>query len=162
MAYADYIFYKDSYYGDILTEDNAEKWLDMASDMVDTLTFGRLTFAFPIVETHITKVCKAVCAVAEALFQVDLQHKVAMARQAADGSYRGAIASVSSGRESISYSVNNAAASAYAVAAANDNERIKLINNIAAKYLANVPDANGVNLLYAGGEHYISKYDHSF
>lgn len=161
MAYADYTFYKDSYYGDMLTEDNAEKWLDMASDEIDTLTFGRLTFAFPIVEAHITKVRKAVCAVAEALFQVDLQHKAATVQQAADGSYRGAIASVSSGRESISYSVNNAAASVYAAAAANDNERIKLISNTAVKYLANIPDAEGVNLLYAGGVRRVSKHNNT-
>lgn len=160
MSYADYTFYKTSYYGDMLTEDNADKWLGAASDEIDTLTFERLTFAFPVVAAHVTKVRKAVCAVAEALYQIDLQHKAATAQKAADGSYRGAIASVSSGRESISYSVNNVSASVYAAAAANDNERMKLICNTAVRYLANIPDAEGVNLLYAGGVRCVPKHDY--
>lgn len=160
MAYADYTFYKDSYYGDMLTEDNADKWLDRASDEVDALTFGRLTFAFPTVAAHATKVCKAVCAVAEALYQIDLQRRATAAQQAADGTYRGAIASVSSGRESISYTVNTASASVYAAAVANENERMKLLSSIAVKYLANIPDAEGVNLLYAGGVRRVSKHNY--
>ena len=62
----------------------------------------------------------------------------------------GAVASVTSGKESVSYSVNGNAATAYASAAANPDALTALVRNIAVKYLANVPDANGVNLLYAG------------
>ncbi|MBQ2865729.1 MAG: hypothetical protein IJE90_04340, partial [Clostridia bacterium] len=87
--YADHAFYKDGFFGDTLTEENANKWLSLASDEVDTLTFGRLTFAFPTVEAHVEKVKKAVCAIAEALYYVDLQRKAAMAQKAQDGSYRG-------------------------------------------------------------------------
>lgn len=161
MAYADYTFYKDSYYGDMLTEDNADKWLDMASDEIDALTFGRLTFAFPTVAAHVTKVRKAVCAVAEALYQIDLQRKATAVQQAADGSYRGAVASISSGRESISYAVGNATASTYAAAAANAVEQTKLLSSIAVKYLANIPDANGINLLYAGEVRYVSQHNYT-
>lgn len=157
-AYTDYNFYKNTFFGDVLTEDNALKWLSLASDEIDTITFGRLGFAFPTIEIHAEKVCKAVCAVAEALFNIDLQRKATAVQQASDGSYRGSVASVSSGRESISYSVNNASASIYAAAAANANEQAKLIGNIAVKYLANIPDANGINLLYAGGVRRVPKH----
>ncbi len=156
-AYADFNFYENTYFGDVLTADKAAKWLSLASDEIDTLTFGRLTFAFPTVEAHIEKVKKAVCAVAEALHHVDLQRKAVAAQPSADGSYRGAVASISSGRESISYAVGNASASTYAAAAANTADFNKLLYSIAVKYLANIPDANGVNLLYAGGGAVCSK-----
>lgn len=160
MAYADLEFYQKSFFGDVLTAENADKWLTRASDELDGPTFGRLTFAFPTIEAHAAKVKKAVCAIAEALFYIDVQRAAASAQKAADGSYRGAVASISSGRESISYSANNAG-SVYAVAAASDIARTALINGIAVKYLANIPDANGVNLLYAGGVKRVRAYDHS-
>ena len=160
-AYADLTFYKDSFFGDVLTDKNANEWLSLASDEIDTLTFGRLTFAFPTVEAHIEKVKKAVCAVAEALFYIDLQRKAATARVTEDGEYRGSVASISSGRESISFSVNSASASVYAAAAANAAEQNKLIGSIVAKYLANIPDANGINLLYAGEVRYVPKDNYS-
>ena len=161
MAYADFDYYQKSYFGDVLTEENAPKWLSRASDELDGPTFGRLTFAFPTIEAHAEKVKKAVCAIAEALYYVDLQRKAAMAQKAQDGSYRGAIASVSSGRESISYAGNNASASVYAVAATSAVEQGKLISSIAVKYLANIPDANGINLLYAGEVRHVPKHNHT-
>lgn len=160
-AYTDLTFYKEGFFGEALTEQNANKWLSLASDEIDTLTFGRLTFAFPTVEAHIEKVKKAVCAVAEALYYIDLQRKAATAQQTADGSYRGTVASVSSGRESISYAVGNAYTSTYAAAAASAVEQNKLLSSIAVKYLANIPDANGINLLFAGEVRYVPQHNHT-
>lgn len=159
MAYADFDYYKNSFFGDVLTEENAPKWLSRASDELDGPTFGRLTFAFPTIEDHAEKVKKAVCAVAEALFYIDVQRNAASAQKAADGSYRGAVASISSGRESISFSTNSAA-TAYAAAAASPEAHAQLISSIAVRYLANIPDANGINLLYAGGVKRVPKYDY--
>lgn len=68
-----------------------------------------------------------------------------------DGTYRGAVASISSGKESISYTAVGTTASVYSSAAANATEQARLVGSIACKYLANIPDATGVNLLYAGG-----------
>lgn len=150
MAYTDYGFYKDTYFGEHLTEDTAPRYLERASDEVDNLTFGRLANSFPVDEVHGKKVKKAVCAVADALYLVDTQRKAVAMQQAEDGSYRGAVSSISSGKESISFA-NGASASVYAVAAANEQAFNKLIADTAVKYLANVPDAKGTNLLYAGG-----------
>lgn len=157
MAYADFNFYGESYHGDVLTEANAAKWLERASDEADHLTFGRLISAFPTVEAHAVKVKKAVCAIAEALYRIDEQRKAALVKKAADGSYHGAVASISSGKESISYvsGSNATASSVYAAAAADMAAQTALIRNIASAYLANIPDANGVNLLYAGGVRYV-------
>lgn len=159
MAYADYTFYSGTFYGDALTSANAAKWLDRASDELDRFTFGRLASAFPIEEIHAVKVKKAVCAIAEALCCIDKQRKAASAQQTADGAYRGAIESISSGRESISYAVSGANASTYAAAAASAEAQTSFLYDVAARYLANAPDANGVNLLYAGGVRDVPEYD---
>lgn len=157
MAYADHTFYSGAFYGDVLTADSAERWLDRASDEVDHLTFGRLISAFPTVEAHAVKVKKAVCAIAEALYRIDEQRKAALVQKATDGSYHGAVASISSGKESISYvsGSNATASSVYAAAAADTAAQAALIRDIAAAYLANIPDANGINLLYAGGGYHV-------
>lgn len=149
MAYADYGFYSDSYFGDTLTAENASRWLDRASDYVDAITFHRTENTFPEVEAHIVKVKKAVCAIADALYKIDMQVKAASAAVDATGSLRTAVASISSGRESISFA-QGATGSVYAKAAVDDMEKKKLLGNIAAEYLAGIPDSEGVNLLYAG------------
>lgn len=159
MAYTDFTFYQKSYFGDVLTEENAAKWLARASDELDAITFGRLTFAFPTDEAHAEKVRKSVCAVAEALYQIDAQRIAMSAQKGADGGYHGTVTAISSGKESISYSMNNAA-TVYGAAAASADVQNSLIRAIAAKYLANIPDANGVNLLYAGGVSRVRSYDH--
>lgn len=159
MAYADFDFYQKSYYGDVLTAENADKWLTRASDELDAPTFGRLTFAFPTIEAHATKVKKAVCAIAEALFYIDAQRAAASAQLAADGSYRGAVASISSGRESVSFATNGTG-TAYAAAAANAEAKTSLINSIVVQYLAGIPDAHGINLLYAGGVRHAVRHDY--
>ncbi len=151
MAYADKNFYKAKYYGDCIDAIELEKWLSRASDELDTLTFGRLIEHFPTLEIHAEKVKKAVCAIAEALYNINEQKKAMMAQKGEDGKYHGAISSVSSGRESISYSLNNNT-SVYARAAADYNEQTALLKDIASKYLSNIPDSTGINLLYAGGD----------
>lgn len=150
MAYADYEFYRDTYFGDVLTEDDAARWLSRASDELDTLTFGRLTFAFPTVEAHAERVRKAVCALADALSCVDAQRRAASAQKGEDGRYQGAVASRTAGKESISYAVSGTAATIYAAAAADPDACASMVRDIAVKYLANIPDAHGVGLLYAG------------
>lgn len=149
MAYADYKFYTSVYAGDVLTEQNAEKWLTRASDEVDAVTFHRLASGFPTVESHAVRVRKAVCAVAETLFRVDEARKAMSAVQDTQGNYHGPVTSVSSGRESISYA-SNGSTSSYAKAAADTAVLASLILGDVVRYLGGVPDANGVNLLYAG------------
>lgn len=147
--YADYDFYTAGYHGDTLTAEDTDKWLSRASDELDSLTFGRLSFAFPEKDAHAVKVKKAVCAVAEALCSVDLHRKALLPQKGEDGALRGPVASLSSGQESVSFGTG-AAASAYAQAAQSEEALQGLIAQTAAKYLANVPDACGINLLYAG------------
>lgn len=147
--YADYDFYTNTYYGDTLTESNINKWLDRASDYVDTITFHRLESAFPTDEKHVVRVKKAVCAIADALYMIDTQRRAGAAQVGSDGKVTGAIASVSSGRESISYATGSTA-SVYSAAAGSVADADSYTRYVAETYLANVPDANEMNLLYAG------------
>lgn len=150
MAYTDATFYKNEFYGDILPNLTLIKWLEMASDEVDAITHGRLQKAFPKDDFHAKKVKKAVCAVAEILFQIDEQTKASLVQKQEDGTSRsGIVTSISSGKESISFS-SSSSSSAIALAVSDVSKRQQLIVDTAVKYLANVPDANGVNLLYGG------------
>ena len=149
MAYADYEFYFSRYFGDVLTEATAPKWLECASDAVDNITFHRLEQGMPEEEAHVVRVRKAVCALAEVLYRVDQQRAVTSASKDAQGNLRPAVASMTSGKESVSY-VQSAEAYVYAKAASDSAALNSLLQSEAERYLANVPGPDGVNLLYAG------------
>ena len=149
MAYADFTFYKQTYYGDVLTEETAAKWLERASEHIDVMTFNRLETGFPEIEAHVVKVKKAVCAVAETLYHVEQQRIATAAAKDAHGNIHGAITSISSGRESVSYS-QATNTSVYAKAVADSAELAALLRGVAVQYLAKVTDVCGICLLYAG------------
>lgn len=150
MAYADTAFYVNTYCGEYSESEEIGMWLERASDVLDLITCGRLMTAFPRVEAHAAKVKKANCAIADALYQVDIHRRAAAPQTAANGSVCGAVASVTSGKESISYASVNSGNSVYSKAASSAEETLALLYRIAAEYLSNIPDANGVNLLYRG------------
>ena len=152
MAYADFSFYVSTYYGDVVTEQNADRWLERASEELDAITFGRLISAYPVDERSDLRIRKAVCAMAEVLCRIDEIGKANAPTKAPDGSYRGAVASLSSGGESITYATGAKDTSAYAAAASSEAARVALLKDTAARYLSGVPDANGTFLLYAGYE----------
>ena len=149
MAYADYEFYTTRYFGDELTEATAPKWLERASDAVDNITFHRLESGMPKEEAHVVRVKKAVCALAEVLYRVDQQRAATAASKDAHGNFRPAVASMSSGKESVSY-VQSVEASVYAKAASDSAALNALLQSEAERYLANTTGPDGVNLLYAG------------
>lgn len=156
--YTDYDFYDNVYFGDVLTPENANKWLLRASDEIDHYTFNRLHSHFPKNKQHAMKVKKAVCAIAETFCLIEEQRKAVAIKQDENGNTHGAISSISSGRESISYSTNGSSASVYAKAAADEREQEKMITDIICKYIANVPDSTGTNLLYAGVDNDVQRY----
>lgn len=156
MAYADYQFYTEKYYGDTVPESDFPKYAERASDRIDAITFGRLVNGFPEEERAVTKVKKAVCAVAEALYQIDRIKKSSMESVGTvtreDGTVVSkAVSSISSGSESISYAtgISTTGIEDYALAASNEEEKLKLLRNKAIPYLMNVNDRNGINLLSA-------------
>lgn len=157
MAYADYQFYTEKYYGDTVPESDFPKYAERASDRIDAITFDRLVNGFPEEERAVTKVKKAVCAVAEALYQIDQIKKASMESVGTvireDGTVVSkAVSSVSSGAESISYVTGTTGSNTdiYSQAAMDKKVENVLLRQIATDYLAGVVDKNGICLLYAG------------
>lgn len=152
--YADYGYYIQSYRGDILNADNADIWLERASTEIDRMTMDRLQKnGMPTADYHQRRIKYAVCAVAEELYQIDALQKASAASIGVDGMYHGPIASISSGKESISYSSGG---SVYAKSAASNEVRNASVNSLIKGYLVGVPDGSGINLLYGGmGGNYV-------
>lgn len=157
MAYADYQFYTEKYYGDTVPESDFPKYAERASDRIDSITFDRLVNGFPEEERAVTKVKKAVCAVAEALYQIDQIKKASMESVGTvtreDGTVVSkAVSSVSSGSESISFATGSSGntESIYGQAAIDKKVESVLLYQIATEYLSGVTDKKGICLLYAG------------
>lgn len=157
MAYADYQFYTEKYYGDTVPESDFQKYAERASDRIDAITFDRLVNGFPEEERAVTKVKKAVCAVTEALYQIDRIKKSSMESVGTvtreDGTVVSkAVSSISSGSESISFATGSSggAESIYGQAAVDKKVESVLLYQVAMEYLSGVTDKKGICLLYAG------------
>lgn len=163
MAYTDFTFYENTYHGNVIPADDFERIADRASDFLDVITFDRLVDGLPDDERAKTKVQKAVCAVSDKLYELELAEKQALSAAAGSasssgsgGATSGVITSKSAGSESISYAspsemANGAKTWSAVYQAAGDEEATNnLLYSAARLYLTGVKDNNGVNLLYAG------------
>ena len=157
MVYADYQFYTEKYYGDTVPESEFPKYEDRASDHMDMITFDRLVEGMPEDERSQTRIKKAVCPLADAIYQIDQIKKASMETVGTvvreDGTVTGkAVSSVSSGSESISYVTGTTGNNTdiYSQAAMDKKVENVLLRQIATDYLAGVVDKNGICLLYAG------------
>ena len=163
MAYTDFEFYATTYHGNVVPEADFPRIADRASDFLDVITFDRLIDGLPDDERAKTKVQKAVCAVADEMYKLELADKQALSAAAGGtsssgfgGATSGVITSRSAGSESISYASPSEMAngaktwSAVYQAAGNPQETNKILESAARLYLTGVKDNNGVNLLYAG------------
>lgn len=163
MAYTDFEFYATIYHGNVVPEADFPRIADRASDFLDVITFDRLADGLPSDERAAAKVQKAVCAVAEKLYELELADKQALSAatggtssSGSGGTTSGVITSRSAGSESISYAspseMANGAKTWSAVYQAAGDETLtnKLLYSAARLYLTGVKDNNGVNLLYAG------------
>ena len=96
-----------------------------------------------------------VCEQADFLYQIDAYNNAAMESMGtvaqSDGKVKGkVITSISSGSESIGYSIAGSASTATMEAAKDKKVADAMVYGIVRDGLSGVPDANGVNLLYAG------------
>lgn len=163
MAYTDFTFYENTYHGNVIPADDFERIADRASDFLNVITFDRLVDGLPSDERAATKVQKAVCAVADKLYELELAEKQALSAAAggassggSGGATSGVITSRSAGSESISYASPSEMAngaktwSAVYQAAGNPQETYKLLYREASPYLMGVRDNKGDLLLNAG------------
>ena len=164
MAYADYEFYTTSYFGSVVPETDFPRLAERASDFVDLMTSDRLVDGLPTNERSQKRVKKAVCSLAELMYQIELAEKnatnaaVSGASTAigSGGSTTGIVTSVSSGSESISYATPQqigASAKEWSAvyAAVGDVQKTNdLLLKTALPLLIGVRTDDGIPVLYAG------------
>lgn len=164
MAYVDYDFYTTSYFGSVVPETDFPRLAERASDFVDTMTFDRLVDGLPTNERSQKRIKKAVCSLAELMYQIELAEKNATNAAASGtstvigsgGSTTGIVTSVSSGSESISYATPQQKASgakewSAVYAAAGDVQKTNdLLLKTALPLLMGVRTDDGIPILYAG------------
>lgn len=164
MAYADYEFYTTSYFGSVVPEADFPRLAERASDFVDTMTFDRLVDGLPTNERSQKRIKKAVCSLAELMYQIELAEKNATNAAVSGtstaigtgGSTTGIVTSLSSGSESISYATPQQKASgakewSAVYAAAGDVQKTNdLLLKTALPLLMGVRTDEGIPILYAG------------
>lgn len=165
MAYADYDFYTESYYGNVVPEADFDRLADRASDYIDTVTHGNLEDGLPTERKSLKRLKKAVCAVAEKMYDLELAERNAtnaamnsneMVTVGTNGKTTGIVTSVSSGSESISYATpqqSGASAKEWSAvyAAAGDVQKTNdLLFKTALPLLMGVRTDDGIPVLYAG------------
>lgn len=164
MAYADYDFYKTSYFGSAVPETDFPRLAERASDFVNTMTFDRLVDGLPENERSQKRIKKAVCSLTELMYQIELAEKNATNVAASGssttigsgGSTTGVVTSVSSGSESISYATPQQKASgakewSAVYAAAGDVQKTNdLLYKTALPLLMGVMTDDGIPILNAG------------
>ena len=163
MAYADYEFYTTSYFWSVVPETEFPRLAERASDFVDTMTFDRLVDGLPENERSQKRIKKAVCSLAELMYQIELAEKNAISQASAGTTdtnvghkSTGIVTSVSSGSESISYATPQqigASAkewSAVYTAAGDVQKTNDLLLKTALPLLMGVRTDDGIPVLYAG------------
>nr|DAL81391.1 MAG TPA: Head Tail Connector Protein [Caudoviricetes sp.] len=162
MAYADYKFYTESF-GNVVPETDFPRLAEKASDFIDAMTFDRLVDGLPINERSQKRIKKAVCSLAELMYQIELAEKNAINQASANvpdinvgNKSTGVVTSVSSGSESISYATPQqigASAkewSAVYTAAGDTQKTNDLLLKTALPFLMGVRTDDGIPILYAG------------
>lgn len=164
MAYADYEFYTTSYFGSVVPETDFPRLAEKASDFIDMMTFNRLVDGLPENERSQKRIKKAVCSLAELMYQIELAEKNATNAAVSGtstaigsgGSTTGIVTSVSSGSESISYATPQqigASAKEWSAvyAAAGDVQKTNdLLLKTALPLLMGVRTDDGIPILYSG------------
>ena len=163
MAYVDYEFYQKSFFGNVVPESDFMRMSERASDFIDSLTFDRLADGLPSDDRQQKRIKKAVCSLAELMYQIELAEKNAINKASASatdtnagGKSTGIVTSVSSGSESISYATPQqigASAkewSAVYSAAGDVKKTNNLLYKTALPLLMGVRTDEGIPILYAG------------
>lgn len=144
MAYADYEFYKNEYFGDTIAESDFPKWADRASRQIDVFTFKRLQSAYPSDKYTDRQIKLCMCDLAQKMMEAD---KYMKANTLNEEGHSNVIKSVSAGSESITYATEE---TVYASVIKDERSRIAFYRVTLTEYLNGLTDADGVCLLYAG------------
>ena len=152
--YADYEYYQTEY-GGKMSADEYKRFGRRAERRIDGITGNKLQFAFPTNGRDVEAVKDCVCELADFLYHIDSYNNAAMESMGtvaqADGTVKGkVITSISSGSESVGYSVSGSASTATMEAAKDKKVADAMVYGMVRDGLGGVSDSNGINLLYAG------------
>ena len=155
MAYVTYSEYQALYGADTMPESafnliafDAERAVDIHTTGIDNVR--KLETAFPTDEKDAEIVKRCILNLIEDFRILNEMEKATQAGME-DGTFHlGAVASVSSGSESISYDNSANGRSALAQCVGDAGNRAKYVKDVIFRYLSGVTDKNGVNLLYMG------------
>lgn len=153
--YADFTYYATEYGGKAVKPADFVRLERKASRLIDSVTGSKLKFAFPTDADAVMAVKDCQCELIDFIFRVE-QYQNSMldsvgAVSQEDGTVKGkVISSVSSGSESISYSIGGNTATDVSVAAKDKKIYQSACYEMIKESLSCVADANGVLLLYAG------------
>lgn len=155
MGYVDYEYYKSIYDEDAISEPDFNRLSWEACHRIDIFTLNKLKFAFPIKKDDAETVKRCVCKLIEIAAQIKTANERAAEGQGyvtdASGTHGKIVSSVSSGSESVSYTAKAESGSTMIDAVLSDKKaQDRLYHDTIREYLSFVPDANGVNLLFAG------------
>lgn len=136
----------------------ADRTMDIHTTGVDGVR--KLQKAMPTDSYALEAVKRCSCALVDLLYQIETVENGAVAAagsvERSDGTVTGKqVSSMSSGSESITYTVSTAASTTIGAAVADPAARSRLFAETVRKYLSGVQDANGVNLLYGGAYPYV-------
>lgn len=128
-----------------------------AQRVLDDMTTGadgvrKLAVAMPTEDYARECVARCLCELIHTAAQVEATRAAGAAAKRADGTLAaaGAVASVSSGSESMTFASGSEVSSAIRDAAGSAEAERRLYGSVIRDYLAGVSDANGVRLLYGG------------
>ena len=150
--YADESYYTTEYGGKMVPSADFGRLARRAGRIMDSVTLNKLRFAFPV-EEYDVKDC--MCELVEFLYQIEQYNASAMqsvgVAAQSDGTVKGkVISSISSGSESVSYSVGGNIGTSVSEAAKSEAALMQSASTMIRTSLSGVRDANGVFLLYAG------------
>lgn len=155
MAYTDFGFYREKYYGRLLNQETFPEYEEKASDWLELPTSGRIRLCQPD-ELSNAKIQKCVCAIAEALYKLQNAEDTAEKLLENKPNEERLVKSESSGTESRSYftpaelsSGVKEYSSVYS-SIKSESEKDKMLFGIAKRYLTGITTNEGVPLLYMG------------
>lgn len=144
--YADYEFYKNKYFGKLISEDAFNRLSEMASDKLDYLSNYRVPRYYEsiVVTTEREKVLdklikKATCKLAEMIYDIETVSEASRLEvgyeQTPNGMRGKTIQSISAGGESITFATKTSANSVYAGVIGDSKAQNRLMYDAVREYL---------------------------
>lgn len=137
---ATYDFYNNTFFGDRILQKEWDRYEAQAEYYIDYFLRGRTKNASTLKKSQ-TALKNAICVVADELFRIDIKIQK-MEKTGASG----AIQSISSGKESVSYTLSNFDKAVTGT----EDEKMRYLYEKCKIHLMNVTDSDGRKLLYWG------------